>query len=57
MKGFNLTLKEVNQELLDIDIINQTITDTLVDVNDINEALNNNTNGIKTLKEDLCKCN
>ena len=57
MKGFNLTLEEVNQKLLGIDIINQTITDTLVDVTYINETLNKNTNGIETLAEDLCKYN
>ena len=55
MKEFNFTLEEVNQKLLDIDIINQTITNTLVDVHDMNETLKSNTNGIKTLKEDLCK--
>ena len=57
MKGFNFTLEEVNQKLLGIDIINQTITDTLVDMNDINETIHNNANGIDTLAEDLCKCN
>ena len=57
MKGFNLTLEEVNQKLLGIGIINQTITNTLVDVNDMNETLNKNTNGIETLVEDLCKFN
>ena len=55
MKEFNLTLEEVNQKLLDIDINNQTISDIMFDVNGINETLKSNTNVIETVKEDLCK--
>ena len=55
MKEFNLTLEEVNQKLLDIDINNQTISDIMFDVKGINETLKSNTNVIETVKEDLCK--